>query len=58
MIPHAFVSFSSVLDGSELGAGFTDGIDGMSFTFASFLCFFDVFMYLCVNMDAMEQFWM
>ena len=58
MIPYAFVSLSFILDESELGAGNMDGIDGMSFTFASFLCFFDVFMYLCVNMDAMDQFWM
>ena len=56
MIPHAFVSFSFVVDGSKLGAGIMDGIDGMSFMVASFVCYFDVFMCLCVNIDAMDEF--
>jgi hypothetical protein len=50
------VSFSFVVDGSELGAGIMDGIDGMSFMVASFVCHFNVLMYLCVNIDAMAEF--
>ena len=53
---HVFVSFSFILDGSELGAGIMDGIDGMSFMVASFVMLLDVFMNLFVNIDAMDEF--